>query len=272
MKSRIPPSFDWGLEGCDAEALRLKIAAVCSRYKVKNPQRCESEFFKQAYNYRKHVAQEMVLQEEAKTQLKNLEKATDVIAEVLESLNEEAKAALPEFIRNEIAYFELCSSTLNSAAGVATASRREREKSARLLIAQQFVVACQRFKIPVTWSKEIDYDAKSGEEKSSAHFLGCIYAAGGMKSEGKSTPTSSANYYLSKLSKGFTCDVDGIVVRVRLNSTCLEPNHFLANILAADLAGDPQDYFGERAPRASVTGHEVGLPNRPFYEIFRWVE
>ena len=121
MKSRIPPSFDWGLEGCDAEALRLKIAAVCSRYKVKNPQRCESEFFKQAYNYRKHVAQEMVLQEEAKTQLKNLEKATDVIAEVLESLNEEAKAALPEFIRNEIAYFELCSSTLNSAAGVATA-------------------------------------------------------------------------------------------------------------------------------------------------------
>ena len=93
-----------------------------------------------------------------------------------------------------------------------------------------------------------------------------------MKSEGKSTPTSSANYYLSKLSKGFTCDVDGIVVRVRLNSTCLERNHFLANILAADLEGDPQDSFGERAPRASVTSHEVGVPNRPFYEIFRWVE
>ena len=272
MKSKIPPSFDWGLEGSAAEALRLKIAAVCSRCKVENPQLCESVFFEQAYNYRKHVAQEVVLQEEAKTQLKNLEKATDVIAEVLESLNDEAKAALPEFVRNEIAYFELCSSTLNSAAGVATASRREREKSAKLLVAQQFVVACQRFKIPVTWSKEIDYDAKSGEEKSSAHFLGCIYAAGGMKSEGKSTPTSSANYYLSKLSKGFTCDVDGIVVRVRLNSTCLEPNHFLANILAADLEGDPQDSFGERAPRASVTGHEVGLPNRPFYEIFRWVE
>lgn len=272
MRSKIPPSFDWGLEGSAAEALRLKIAAVCSRYKVGNPQLCESVFFEQAYNYRKHVAQEVALHEEAKTQLKNIGKATDGMVKVLDSLNEEAKAALPEFVRKDIVSYNLYSSTLNSAANVTIASRRKRESSARLLVAQQFVVACQRFRIPVTWSKEIDYDAKSGEEKSSAHFLGCIYAAGGMKSEGKSTPTSSANYYLSKLSKGFTCDVDGIVVRVRLNSTCLEPNHFLANILAADLAGDPQNYFGERAPRASVTGHEVGLPNRPFYEIFRWGE
>ena len=272
MKSRIPPSFDWGLEGSAAEALRLKIAAVCSRYKVKNPQLCKSEFLKLAYNYRKHVAQEVALHEEAKTQLKNIGKATDGMVKVLESLNEEAKAALPEFVRKEIAPYQLFSSTLNSTARASTDSRSSRENSARLRVAKQFVVACQRFRIPITWSKEIEYDAKSGEEKSSAHFLGCIYTAGGMKSEGKSTPTSSANYYLSKLSKGFTCDVDGIVVRVRLNFTCLEPNHFLANILAADFAGGPHDCSGERAPRASVTGHEVGLPNRPFYEIFRWVE
>ena len=103
----------------------------------------------------------------------------------------------------------------------------------------------------------------------SAYLLGAIYAAGGMKADAETTPAHRANHYLGRFSKGFTVDIDGVVVRVLLKKTVIEPNLYMSQIMKAVSEGRELTLSTSSILTASCQGYELGL-SRPFCETFDW--
>ncbi|MBP7327448.1 MAG: hypothetical protein KA969_17305, partial [Alicycliphilus sp.] len=83
------------------------------------------------------------------------------------------------------------------------------------------------------------------------------------------TPAHRANHYLGRFSKGFTVDIGGVVVRVLLKKTVIEPNLYISQIIKAVSDGCELTLPTSSIPAASCRGYELGL-SRPFFETFDW--
>ena len=75
--------------------------------------------------------------------------------------------------------------------------------------------------------------------------------------------------YLGRFSKGFTVDIDGVVVRVLLKKTVIEPNLYMSQIMKAVSEGRELTLSTSSILTASCQGYELGL-SRPFCETFDW--
>ena len=249
--------------------LRTRAEATCDRYGVQRREQCVNAFLRLAESFRWRTMPPPEIEEGTLEQLKRLRDAASRLSKALRSLDEESAALLPEFLRKDLPTHKLFCESLHSVSRQLSAPGASREHEVKELIAKQFIVTCQQFRIPIKWSKEFEYHSVNSKNEPSAYLLGAIYAAGGMKTDAETTPAHRANHYLGRFSKGFTVAIDGVVVRVLLKKTVIEPNLYMSQIMKAVSEGREPTLPTSSILTASCQGYELGL-SRPFCETFYW--
>ena len=148
--------------------LRTRAEATCDRYGVQRREQCVNAFLRLAESFRWRTMPPPEIEEGTLEQLKRLRDAASRLSKALRSLDEESAVLLPEFLRKDLPTHKLFCESLHSVSRQLSAPGASTEHEAKELIAKQFIVTCQQFRIPIKWSKEFEYHSVNSKNEPSA--------------------------------------------------------------------------------------------------------
>ena len=234
----------------DESHLRSLADEICVRHEVSQQIEFSNKFLSLAKKHRQAI--DRLIRSGLPPDLGEVKKHAKKLSVSLRNLNAESRQLLPDLFTDEFPELSLTCDALASLISKMFESDNE-IKAIKELTTKRFVKLCLDFSIPITWSKEIDCCPNA-----SAHLLAAVFSA---EKCDLADEVSSANYYISKLSKGFLCKIDGWVARINFDQVTLEPDPFVSEMVSSFLEGRPPllRTKANTIGQASVHEHDLSL-------------